>query len=122
MLTKLRRRKMCEIHFSDDDIMINNFRLSPVHIISEPPYESEIEFDFYMDTGLDCYLLRIRNNLNNTITLCKHDTNYNDLICIVVEKLLLLNIDDELKCIISTLKNKEIPEKIYEQIVFDLKC
>ena len=68
---------MCKAHFGTDDVLIDGFRLNPVHIIIEPVV-ANTEFDFYLDTCKDCYLLRIRNIPNNTITLCKHDTHYFD--------------------------------------------
>jgi hypothetical protein len=109
---------MCEVHFGNGDILIGGFRLNPVHAIGEPPYESEAEFDFYMDTGADCYLLRVRNNAKNTITLCEHDANNYDLIYIVAEKLLSADIFDELICIVNELKKIEVPTKIFKQIEF----
>lgn len=108
---------MCRVYFGDDDILIDRFRLNPVHMMNEP-FEPDAEFDFYMDTGKDCYLLRLRNNSKNTIALCKHAANDYDFIYIVVEKPLNLSIHEELALIVSKLKVIEIPPKIHREIVF----
>jgi len=120
MKKKAKRRKMCMVHFGDDDIVIDGFRLNPVHLIDEPPHRPEAEYDFYLDTGDDCYLLRLRNSPHNRIVLCKHDPIYYDFIYIVVEKPLLSGMYEELKFIVDKLKNIEIPTRIYTEIEYDL--
>lgn len=119
MLTNERKRKkrriMCRTHFGKDDIMIDGYRLNPVHI-EERPYKPDAEFDFYLDTGYDAYLLRLRNSSNNEIILCKHNPLHYDFIYIAVEKTLSLSFKEELKQIVAKLKNIKIPNKIYEEI------
>lgn len=108
---------MCKAHFGDGDLLIDGFILHPVHTINEP-FAPHAEVDFYLDTGKDCYLLRLRNHSNNTITLCKHDVYHHDLIYIVVEKPLQHPIREELEFIVKRLKSIDVPRKIYEEISF----
>ena len=52
-------------HFGEDDILIENYRFNPVHLLEE--FESYQEFDFYFDTGFDIYLCRFTTNAIHSI-------------------------------------------------------
>lgn len=117
LLKRFMRRQMCKEHFGSGDMVIDGYRLNPVHTINTP-LAPGAELDFYMDTGEDCYLLRLRNVDKNTITLCKHLPHSHNFIYIVIEKSLRLSIDAELQAIVCELKKICIPKKIYREIVY----
>lgn len=72
MIDWIRRKKLrksASLHFGADDIIINGYRLNAVSVI--PQYvKKKQELDFYLDTGYDIYLLRLKNIEKNTITIC----------------------------------------------------
>lgn len=81
------KRKKCkkekyEVHFGEDDFWINGFRFNAVHIIPKIPNEIT-EVDFYMDTGEEICLLRVRNSPLDKITFCQGEITY-----IIIEKTL----------------------------------
>lgn len=100
----INQRKKHSSHFGDDDIIIDDFRLSSVH---NPPLEQwseNQEVDFYMDDTVNIYLLRIVNNKDNTITLI--DDEHNDIRYIIVH----INVDNTLDALRRiTQRLKEIP-------------
>lgn len=106
-----RKKSKHEVHFGEDDFFINGFRFNSVHIIPEKSAEIT-ETDFYMDTGEGIYLLRLRNNAENRITFYS-----GDIIYIVVEKILSLEIKEELRIITRILERIKIPSEIKESTV-----
>ena len=108
------RKQKYEVHFGEDDLWINGFRLNPVHIIPEIPCEIT-EADFYMDKGSEICLLRIRNNPVNKITFCTGEITY-----IIVEKTLRFKIEKELEIITKILKKIKIPHNLKENISFSI--
>lgn len=77
-------RKSTKIYFGKNDIIIDEFRLNAVHVIPDF-WGKDTETDFYLDTGYDIYLLRIRNNKNNKIVFCPV-SKLCPIIYIIVEK------------------------------------
>lgn len=73
-LRRKRNLKDQEVHFGEDDIILSGYRLTPVHCIPKHIKMMQ-EFDWYLDTGYDIYLLRLRNStgLTNSITICPAD-------------------------------------------------
>lgn len=109
-----KQRKKYEVHFGGDDLWINGFRLNPVHIIPEIP-EEITEIDFYIDTGEEVCLLRIRNNPSDKVTFCSGEITY-----IIVEKTLHFEIKKELEIITGILKKVKIPHDFKESISFSI--
>ena len=109
-----KQKEKHEIHFGSDDLRINGFRLNLVHIIPEQPGEIT-EIDFYMDTGEEICLLRVRNSPLNKVTFCKGEITY-----IIVEKRLQYKIEKELEIITEILKKAKIPYDIKENISFSI--
>lgn len=69
----LRRKTLC--HFGDDDIIVSGYHLNAVHIISDK-IEIGFENDFYLDTGYDIYLLRLRKSYENSIEIYPAENGY----------------------------------------------
>jgi hypothetical protein len=119
ILFKLIRRKQCECHFDDDDIIIDGFRLGPVHIIPENISDNS-EIDFYLDTGKDIYLLRLQSNDENIIIFTnRYNKKITLLTYIVVRKRFERNINEELSVIIKRLKSIHFPN-YYDEKKFDI--
>ena len=110
-----KQREKYEIHFGEDDLWINGFRLNPVHIIPEIA-EEITEIDFYTDTGEEVCLLRIRNSPLDKVTFCSGEITY-----IIVEKTLRLEIKKELEIITGILKKIKIPHDFKESISFSIQ-
>lgn len=61
--------KKFSCHFDDDDIIIDDFILNPVHILPQDKWKLNQEIDFYMNDNINIYLLRIINSNEYSITL-----------------------------------------------------
>jgi hypothetical protein len=119
MFGKSVRRKQCKSHFGEDDIIIDNFRLNPLHIIPENISDNS-KIDFYLDTGKDIYLLRLQNNNENKIFFTnQYNKKITLLTYIVVRKTFKANINEELSIIIKKLKSIDFP-KYYDEKIFDI--
>lgn len=79
----MNNRKKYSIHFGKDDVIVDGIRLNPIHQLHECEWEENQEIDFYMDDREQIYLLRIRNNDQNSISFC--DDDYNTIRYIVVQ-------------------------------------
>ena len=95
------QKEKYEVHFGEDDFWINGFRFNAVHIIPKIPDEIT-EVDFYMDTGEEICLLRVRNSPLDKITFCQGEITY-----IIIEKTLQFEIKKELEMFIKS-KTREI--------------
>lgn len=105
------QKEKYEVHFGEDDFWINGFRFNAVHII---PNEIT-EVDFYMDTGEEICLLRVRNSPLDKITFCQGEITY-----IIIEKTLQFEIKKELEMIAEILKKVKIPHNFKENISFSI--
>ncbi len=103
-----------EVHFGEDDFWINGFRFNAVHIIPEVPDEIT-EIDFYMDTGDEICLLRIRNSPLDKVIFCQGEITY-----IIIEKTLQFEIKKELEIITEILKKMKTKHNFRENISFSL--
>lgn len=63
-----KRRRECMCHFGDDDIVINDIRLNPIHVFPAS-WRDGTEMTFYMDDGDNIYLLTIRNSEKRILTV-----------------------------------------------------
>lgn len=102
-MEKEKRCRHFKCHFGDDDIVIGTYRFNNVHELPEECQEGQ-EIDFYLDTGDDIYLLRLRNNSKQLITFVD-----GEIIYIIIEKQISNDINLELYSIYLELKNHGIP-------------
>ena len=57
-LERIKWKRNCRVHFYADSFQISNCTVAPVHDISDVIHENQ-EFDFYVESTYDVYLLRI---------------------------------------------------------------
>ena len=57
-LERKKRKRNCKVHFDVDSFQISDYIVAPVHDIPDVIHENQ-EFDFYVETNYDVYLLRI---------------------------------------------------------------
>ncbi|MFC2471556.1 MAG: hypothetical protein ACFNVI_09170, partial [Lachnoanaerobaculum gingivalis] len=63
-IERIKRKHNCKAHFGSDSFQMEDCIVAPVHLIPEEIYDNQ-EFDFYIKTKYDVYLLRIINNESN---------------------------------------------------------
>lgn len=98
-INKNNRRKY-NMHFGEDNIVIEGVILNPVHILPDSQWRDNQEIDFYMDDEDCIYLLRLINNEKNIISLC----DCNDIRYIIVQTR-INNWRDDLLRIIEIIKH-----------------
>ena len=57
-LARMKRKYNCRVHFDADSFQISDCTVAPVHDIPDVIHENQ-EFDFYIESTYDVYLLRI---------------------------------------------------------------
>ena len=57
-LERIKRKRNCRVHFDVDSFQISDCTVAPVHDILDVIHENQ-EFDFYVESMYDVYLLRI---------------------------------------------------------------
>ena len=57
-LERMKRKHNCKVHFNADSFQISDCTVAPVHDIPDVIHENQ-EFDFYVESTYDVYLLRI---------------------------------------------------------------
>lgn len=55
---RMKRKRNCRVHFDADSFQIADCTVAPVHDIPDVIHENQ-EFDFYIESTYDVYLLRI---------------------------------------------------------------
>ena len=55
---RIKRKRNCRVHFDADSFQISDCTLASVHDIPDVIHENQ-EFDFYVESTYDVYLLRI---------------------------------------------------------------
>ena len=55
---RIKRKRNCRVHFDADSFQISDCTVAPVHDIPDIIHENQ-EFDFYVESTCDVYLLRI---------------------------------------------------------------
>ena len=60
-IERIKRKHNCKAHFGSDSFQMKDCIVAPVHLIPDEIYDNQ-EFDFYVKTKYDVYLLRIINN------------------------------------------------------------
>lgn len=109
---KMKREKCANPHFGDNDILIDGLRLHPIHKLNEP-LEPGAELEFYVDSGKDFHILKVRNIPDNKITFFEERYPSNEFIIIIAEKQLQLSMLEELKLIVQKINSIGIPETVF---------
>lgn len=55
---RIKRKRNCRVHFDVDSFQISDCTVAPVHDIPDVIHKNQ-EFDFYVESTYDVYLLRI---------------------------------------------------------------
>lgn len=73
-IERTKRKRNCKVHFGSDSFQMKDCVVAPVHLIPDDINDNQ-EFDFYVETKYDVYLLRIINNEGKCgiIYPAKHD-------------------------------------------------
>lgn len=67
-LERMKRKRNCRVHFDADSFQISNCIVAPVHDIPDVIHENQ-EFDFYVETNYDVYLLRIIHSQDCVVSI-----------------------------------------------------
>ena len=110
----MNNRKKYSIHFGKDDVIVDGIRMNPIHQLPDCEWEENQEIDFYMDDREQIYLLRIRNNDQNSISF--YDDDYNPIRYIVVQ-MRVIDTYESLRQIIRTLKKYNYKDRDNKEII-----
>ncbi len=67
-LERMKRKRNCRVHFDADSFQISDCIVAPVHDIPDVIHENQ-EFDFYVETNYDVYLLRIIHSQDCVVSI-----------------------------------------------------
>lgn len=67
-LDRKKRKRNCRVHFDVDSFQISDCIVAPVHDVPEVIHENQ-EFDFYIETNYDVYLLRIIHSQDCVVSI-----------------------------------------------------
>ena len=67
-LERMKRKHNCRVHFDADSFQIADCTVAPVHVIPDVIHENQ-EFDFYLKTNYDVYLLRIIHSQDCVVSI-----------------------------------------------------
>lgn len=67
-LERMKRKHNCKVHFNADSFQIFDCTVAPVHDIPDVIHENQ-EFDFYLETNYDVYLLRIIHSQDCVVSI-----------------------------------------------------
>ena len=67
-LERMKRKRNCRVYFDSDSFKISDCTVAPVHDISDVIYENQ-EFDFYIESTYDVYLLRIIHSYDCIVSI-----------------------------------------------------
>lgn len=65
---RIKRKHNCRVHFDSDSFQISDCIVAPVHDIPDVIHENQ-EFDFYVETNYDVYLLRIIHSQDCVVSI-----------------------------------------------------
>lgn len=65
---RIKRKRNCSVHFDADSFQIFDCTIAPVHDIPDVIHENQ-EFDFYIETNYDVYLLRIIHSQDCVVSI-----------------------------------------------------
>lgn len=67
-LERMKRKRNCRVHFDADSFQISDCTVAPVHYIPDVIHENQ-EFDFYVESTYDVYLLRIIHSQDCVVSI-----------------------------------------------------
>lgn len=68
-IERIKRKRRCRMHFDSGSLCVHGCLVAPVHIIPDViPIDQE--FDFYLQSNYDVYMLRIINSTEKTGEIC----------------------------------------------------
>ena len=67
-LDRKKRKRNCRVHFDVDSFQISDCIVAPVHDIPDVIHENQ-EFDFYVESIYDVYLLRIIHSQDCVVSI-----------------------------------------------------
>lgn len=79
-LERIKRKRNCRVHFDVDSFQISCCTVASVHDIPDVIHENQ-EFDFYIESTYDVYLLRIINSTDSVVSI--YPAKVNGIIYIV---------------------------------------
>ena len=107
-LERMKRKRNCRVYFDVDSFQISDCTVAPVHDIPDVIHENQ-EFDFYVESTYDVYLLRIIHSPNCIVSI--YPANADGIIYIVssipVSK---NNIKETIQKILHTLEKYGFPK------------
>lgn len=62
------RKRNCRVYFDADSFQISDYTVAPVHDIPDVIHENQ-EFDFYVESTYDVYLLRIIHSQDCVVSI-----------------------------------------------------
>ena len=65
---RMKRKRNCRVHFDTDSFQISDCTVTPVHDIPDVIHENQ-EFDFYVESTYDVYLLRIIHSQDCVVSI-----------------------------------------------------
>lgn len=65
---RIKRKRNCRVHFDADSFQIADCTVAPVHDIPDVIHENQ-EFDFYVESTYDVYLLRIIHSPDYVVSI-----------------------------------------------------
>ena len=68
-IERIKRKRRCKVHFDSKSFLVNDCMVAPVHMIPDVIPINQ-EFDFYLQSEYDIYLLRVVNSTEKTGNIC----------------------------------------------------
>ena len=65
---RIKRKRNCRVYFDSDSFKISDCTVAPVHDIPDVIHENQ-EFDFYVESTYDVYLLRIIHSQDCVVSI-----------------------------------------------------
>ena len=107
-LERMKRKRNCRVYFDVDSFQISDCTVAPVHDIPDVIHENQ-EFDFYIESTYDVYLLRIIHSPNCIVSI--YPANADGIIYIVSSiPISKNNIKETIQKILHTLEKYGFPK------------
>ena len=121
-IQRKKRKHNCQVHFNSNSFYLNGCMLTPVHVIPEEILPSQ-EFDFYMKTRYDIYLLRLTDSDEKRGFICPaHKGGLVYIICFVPVN--RSNISFTIKNVMHSLEQYGFPKipNPQHELSFTIQC
>ena len=107
-LERMKRKRNCRVHFDADYFQISNCTVAPVHDIPDVIHENQ-EFDFYVESTYDVYLLRIIHSHDCVVSI--YSAKANGIIYIVTSiPVTKDNVKESIQKVLSALEKYGFPK------------